>query len=278
VSQIIVLYHGGCPDGFGAAWAFYQKYGDVARYEEVGFKQRVPDLKGKSVFIVDFCYPRAIMKEIAKVAASVVVLDHHKTSQESCGDLKYCHFDMSHSGAVLAWKYLFKDAPVPAILQHVEDRDLWNWNLPNSEKILSVIDSHKKTFDEWNRLQTEMGEVGSGGWKQMAKDGERILKYKNRIIKRIMGTKHKLNILGEQVPAVNSSGFQSEIGNLLSEGEDYAAVYYFDGSKYKFSLRSKEDGVDVSEIALEFGGGGHKNASGFFVENMSELNGSVDDE
>lgn len=30
-----------------------------------------------------------------------------------------------------------------------------------------------------------------------------------------------------------------------------------------FSLRSTADGTDVSEIAKQYGGGGHKNASGF---------------
>lgn len=30
-----------------------------------------------------------------------------------------------------------------------------------------------------------------------------------------------------------------------------------------YSLRSREGGVDVSEIAKQFGGGGHKHAAGF---------------
>ena len=32
-----------------------------------------------------------------------------------------------------------------------------------------------------------------------------------------------------------------------------------------FSLRSTDDGLDVSEIAKQYGGGGHRNASGFTV-------------
>jgi len=33
-----------------------------------------------------------------------------------------------------------------------------------------------------------------------------------------------------------------------------------------FSLRSQEGGIDVSEIAIKFGGGGHKHAAGFKVD------------
>ncbi len=52
-----------------------------------------------------------------------------------------------------------------------------------------------------------------------------------------------------------------EVGALLREDKP---------NYIKVSLRSKAD-VDVSKIALDFGGGGHKNASGF------ELNGSIEE-
>ena len=40
---------------------------------------------------------------------------------------------------------------------------------------------------------------------------------------------------------------------------------YYDGPEYRvFSLRSRApDGEDVSEIAKQYGGGGHRHASGF---------------
>jgi nanoRNase/pAp phosphatase (c-di-AMP/oligoRNAs hydrolase) len=64
----------------------------------------------------------------------------------------------------------------------------------------------------------------------------------------------------------------------LAVGESFAAAYYFDGDAYKFSLRSKEDGSDVSEVAANFGGGGHKNASGFRIDCLTKLNVGVTDE
>ena len=271
MAKIMILYHAGCPDGFGAAWSFYQKYGSGATYVPVFHNCKPPNVKGCSVFIVDFCYPEPIMREIARDAASIVVLDHHKTAEKACADLKYCHFDMHQSGAVLAWKYLFKDIPVPALIQHVQDRDLWTWAIPNSKEILSVVDSYDRSFANWDNLNNKIGMIYSSGWYQMVESGRDILKYKNSIIKTVVSNAHKVNILGDEVIAVNSSCFQSEIGNILSEGADYAAVYFFDGYRYRFSLRSKENGIDVSEVALEFGGGGHRNAAGFTTESIDSL-------
>ena len=38
-----------------------------------------------------------------------------------------------------------------------------------------------------------------------------------------------------------------------------------------FSLRSTDDGLDVSEIATAYGGGGHRAAAGFSVPREHEL-------
>ena len=57
----------------------------------------------------------------------------------------------------------------------------------------------------------------------------------------------------------------SEIGARLSPDCDFSLIWYYDHQDriIKVSLRSFHDKIDVSEIAKEFGGGGHKKASGF---------------
>jgi uncharacterized protein len=51
-----------------------------------------------------------------------------------------------------------------------------------------------------------------------------------------------------------------------SSPEPFAACYWDVPNGQVFSLRSCENGVDVSEIAKQFGGGGHKHAAGFTVK------------
>jgi nanoRNase/pAp phosphatase (c-di-AMP/oligoRNAs hydrolase) len=65
--------------------------------------------------------------------------------------------------------------------------------------------------------------------------------------------------------------FSSELGNQLAiKSGTYGATYYHDSTDtVRFSLRSVGD-YDVSRLAKIFGGGGHKNASGFKLSNGSD--------
>ena len=63
------------------------------------------------------------------------------------------------------------------------------------------------------------------------------------------------------------------MGHLLGKGEPFAATFFYDGEGYVFSLRSDDNGLDVSEIAKQYGGGGHKHAAGFKLK--SWLNTSI---
>lgn len=77
-------------------------------------------------------------------------------------------------------------------------------------------------------------------------------------------TMKKYNVTVNDLDAVVSS-----IRNV--EGVELAMfAYQLEDNKYKFSLRSKKY-VDVSKIAVGFGGGGHVRAAGF------ELQGSLDE-
>lgn len=57
----------------------------------------------------------------------------------------------------------------------------------------------------------------------------------------------------------------SDAGHMMAKGEPFAACYWDTPEGRCFSLRSAEDGMDVSEIAKDYGGGGHKHAAGFRV-------------
>jgi nanoRNase/pAp phosphatase (c-di-AMP/oligoRNAs hydrolase) len=72
--------------------------------------------------------------------------------------------------------------------------------------------------------------------------------------------------IGYTVPRINVTHMISELGNKLAEKHPFAALYFDTGDgKRVFSLRSVEGGVDVSEIAKQYGGGGHPHAAGFTV-------------
>jgi uncharacterized protein len=79
-------------------------------------------------------------------------------------------------------------------------------------------------------------------------------------------SKRRMNIGGHNVPVANLPyTLSSDAGHLMGKGEPFAACYMDDPTGRTFSLRSAPDGIDVSEIAKNYGGGGHKHAAGFKV-------------
>ena len=272
MKETVLLYHSNCPDGFGAAWSFWRKYGNSIDYIPVSHGAEPPDVSGLNVFMADFCYKRDVLLSLKDKAKSITVLDHHKSAEEDCGDLDFCTFDMDHSGAYMAWRYLNPNDRVPLLIRYVEDRDLWRWRLDSTESILSAVDSFEKTFENWDMLSDCLDEINSPSWGRVKTMGDGILQYKRSLISSLMRNVHNISIAGKSIPAINIPFFQSEVAAELAKESDYAAAYYFDGESYKFSLRSRPDGDDVSLVAGIFGGGGHKNAAGFRVDNLSVLN------
>jgi nanoRNase/pAp phosphatase (c-di-AMP/oligoRNAs hydrolase) len=75
-----------------------------------------------------------------------------------------------------------------------------------------------------------------------------------------------MTIGGHRVPVANLPyTMSSDAGHEMAKGRPFAACYWDTPEGRVFSLRSNDEGVDVSEVAKQYGGGGHRNASGFTV-------------
>jgi oligoribonuclease NrnB/cAMP/cGMP phosphodiesterase (DHH superfamily) len=254
-----VIYHQGCTDGFGAAYSAWKLLGDRAVYHAAKHGDKPPDVRGRNVLIVDFSYDNATTKRMASEAKSMLVLDHHKSAMVELHDLSCTHFDMSHSGAMLSWKFFHPGKEAPRMIKFIEDRDLWKWEIPYSKEFSAAFDMVKFDFEEFDKYLDD-SEVDSA-----QERGAYILAYSKTVISKI--TKHAAprKMSGLDVLVVNSSHWMSEIGAALSPKCDFALIWYFDheSNQAKVSLRSHHDDSDVSEIAKRFGGGGHRKAAGF---------------
>lgn len=271
----VLLYHGGCPDGFGAALAFWMKHGQEMEYVPVYHKKEPYKglsehlLRDREVIMVDIAFDREDTLNVKKIAKKFTVLDHHVSNQKSLSDLDYCHFNMKRSGAVLAWQDCFPDQPAPKLLQYVEDRDLNNCALPYYQEILTAVDAHDRTFEEWLKLSQKMEDPL--GFARLLEEGADMLRYNKVLMKIVKEGAYYGEVKGHRVPMINTSFFKSEILNELAEDELFSAGYHFDGENFIFSLRSTDRGLDVSEISALFNGGGHRNAAGFSVKSLDDV-------
>ncbi len=261
-----VLYHRGCNDGFTAAYCAWTVLGNSAEYIGVNYGEALPTInQGDRIFVVDFSYPRKVMLSWEKIVSELVVLDHHKTAQEALIGLSFAMFNMNKSGAVLAWEYWHPGEPIPTLIQYVQDRDLWKKELSLSDQVFVMLRSFKQEFEVWDTL----AHLSCDDFLALARTiGTPILEKRQRDVEAIASTYTYTEIGGYKVPTVHTSkpGLSSDLGHYLCKlvpEAPFSAVRWLDkDGKTKWGLRSVGE-FDVSQIAKQFGGGGHKNAAGF---------------
>lgn len=268
----LVIYHDNCSDGFGAAWAAWRLLGNRAQYHAAKHGDEPPCVLGKNVAILDFSYKNAVIKQMINAAESLVVIDHHKTAMAELHDIPCAHFDMNHSGAILAWNFFHPAKEPPKFLRYIEDRDLWRWDLPYSREFSAAFDMVPFCFDAFSEFEDD------STFDDACKRGSYILAYSKTVIKRICDQAVLRNWRDKKIYLVNSPHWMSEIGNKLAVDCDFVVIWYFDHERneYRVSLRSFHEGIDVGEVAKRFGGGGHKKAAGFSLPNVPNGDNHID--
>lgn len=277
----LCIYHGNCADGFGAAWAVRDALGEAnVDFFAAFYGKQPPDVSGRQVIMVDFCYKAAVLRQMANSAQSILILDHHKSAAEELAGFPappplprgsgwlpeigvFAWFDMDHSGAMLAWNHFHK-SDAPPLLAHIEDRDLWRFALEDTREIQIALFSYPYNFAVWDKFMWD----GEAGCAQLAMDGMAIQRKHMKDIAELRGlAERRMLILGHNVPVLNAPYFHSsEAGQQMAAGHPFAACYWDEPDGRAFSLRSAEDGMDVSAIAKRYGGGGHKHAAGFKIQ------------
>jgi len=197
---------------------------------------------------------------------------------ENVSDSVYCLFDMDRSGASIAWDFFHPGTPQPAIVRYVEDRDLWRFNLDWSREISAALFSQPYDFAIWDQFANRMGDGSGSSFDRLVDQGAAIEgKHHKDVAELVAALRREMIIGGHWVPVANLPyTLTSDAGHLMCKpyqspnlhGEivtPYFAACYWDTADGRvFSLRSDGD-FDVAEVAKQYGGGGHKNASGFRV-------------
>jgi hypothetical protein len=286
MSKSICIYHGGCDDGFAAAWALRTSMvPDTFEFHPGVYGNAPPDVSDRHVVLVDFSYKRPILTEMAKAAKSILILDHHKTAAEDLAGMphpgtrdEWCFskapdgvaaiFDMTRSGSGIAWDFFHPYQARPAFINYVEDRDLWRKALPNGDEFTIALRSHPQDFETWDRLV-------AAGPAPLIEEGRAIQRYYRLRVEELKQSSYLAKIawghdtrdLTRSTIAIANAPYfaASEVAGELCavDGAEFGASYFeVRPGQWQYSLRSRGD-FDVSAVAKCFGGGGHKNASGF---------------
>lgn len=298
MNRELIIYHDGCPDGFGAAYMIVSLLDLIA--ENQGVPQRETTLhpmkhgqtpppvspdEYSRVWLLDFAnVPADWLIDAFTRMPSVIVLDHHQTAEHvfekmldveiGClavgwsDDLIECQrlfvLDQLHSGVGLAALYLgahgFDPDRILPVWRQLEDRDLWRFRLTGTEDVFAAVTSRPFTLEAWD-------EIAETDISALRNEGEAIQRFRDQLITACAENTFELFLRGVEGPILCASApyaIGSDLGNVLAgrSPNRVGAYAIHKGNEVQIGLRSLENGPDVAEIAEIHGGGGHKHASG----------------
>jgi oligoribonuclease NrnB/cAMP/cGMP phosphodiesterase (DHH superfamily) len=216
--------------------------------------------------------------------ADIEVYDHHLSFQRIWEGrwTDKLHYDVTHSGAYLAWRYYFGDEPPPLLILYVEDRDIWSWSQPNSKEINEALFADSPMYSEpdtWieRYFSFDTREAEQSYFDGLQRNGELLMRVKEMRCKTLFRTGKVIELNGIRVFSVNASHMDaSDLGNYavsqLTDDDKYlcdaALVWRINTETGRVdisarTLNTRDPNIDVSAICAKYGGGGHRNAGGF---------------
>lgn len=261
--DILLISHGNCSDGFGAAWAIWKncdkEYNIEYKFMLHNDKLNFEEVKGKAILFTDFVFDYATMLKLSQTNP-LLIIDHHIDAKNEFQDFKNAFFDITQAASVLTWKNITK-SPVPPLLKFVEDRDLQRYKLPFSNEVLQVLSTVKNDFEEWDELNEKLNEdIG-----EVIETGRILKKQYKKYLNDVLKNSKDINILGKKGKVVNASWeFASDAAEELAKQADFGMSWFAekDGT-IRTSWRSTPGSVlKVNWLAGLYGGGGHEHSAG----------------
>lgn len=279
-NKVLVISHEDDIDGLGGVILGYLAFKDID-YMLIHVKEQteivdfVKNSNYEKVFITDLGLEDKIADEINELGMNILHFDHHETnvyaSKYAFSTVEIQRNGISTCGTELFYLYLkennlLKDnALIKRFVEDTRAYDNWDWVKNNNveandlNKLFSIVgidtyiskmvdklrNNNKDIFDETDKYLIELN---------TQEENELIeLSDKSLIIREKDGLKFGI---------VFGNKFLSIIGNTLCNRHpelDYMLL--IDPLEKKVSLRSVR--IDVSKVAESYGGGGHKYAAGF---------------
>ena len=272
---MIVYYHKNCNDGSAAALAAWLAHPDATFIAvNYGTDPSPDDYRNEHVYILDFSWPASTITLMAEDAYSITILDHHKTAEMELAQLQLHNvmvtFDMTQSGAMLAWKHFHPNKGVPELIRNIQDRDIWTREMPWSDHISRALMLHR----DWRQWAPYLDNTS-----QLIHEGSVLLEAQNLHIQSLIAhlKPSVLEVYNRDgvrsqyfdIPIINVPAFMisDTLHALLQKFPEASFAAGFNiveyPNVYQWSLRSSDDREDVALIARNMGGGGHRNAAGF---------------
>lgn len=274
------IYHNADMDGFCSAAILASVFPGIELIG-AGYKQE-PDLssirQGERVFMVDFSLqPFDLMIELNK-RCDLVWIDHHKTAidaHEKAGVSIKGLRRIGIGACALVWEHVIGNKEIPIAVRLIAQYDVFNHT-----------DERTKPFQYGLRATKQTSNPKSGVWKGLlnydtSESSTFSAVYNKGLIiwdyvsesnnKSAEAMAFEMEFEGHRMIAMNRAETGSLQFDSIWDPEKYDAmcVFTFQKNGWAVSLYTPpESPVDVSPVAVKYGGGGHAGACGFFCKEL----------
>ncbi len=291
---MICIYHSRDLDGHTSAVIVKRKYPD-AKLIGYDYGQPVPYDQipaGEPVIMIDVSLKMPEMCELARHTNwQLTWIDHHISAINEYnafvgGGETFMTTVLQNGIAAceVGWEYLFPNEPMPQAIKLLGEYDTWR----NADK--QRWENQILPFQFGMRLHCNSPQtfptqffLGNGsslhdeGIDEITQQGKTILKYV-AITNETQCRKAAFEMQFEGLRAIclNGGGFNSDVFKSVYDEarHDIMMPFQFDGKQWVFSLYTTKEDVDCSKIAIARGGGGHRMAAGFQVNDIREVLGN----
>lgn len=241
----------------------------------------------EQIFIVDYSILPEEMDKLLKITQDVIWIDHHASAIKRYDNyprridglrydgvagcmLTYCYLSHMLCESSNAGKLIFpfdlnmtKDAPM--FTKYIADYDVWTFKYCNTKEFnlgSQLYDLHPES-EVWDELLNQHKHHYNELLISIINQGETIITYRDNWAKEYCEHKgFEVEFEGYKCFALNLAMISSDHFKSINEDDyDMFIGFSYDGELWTYSLRSTK--VNCYEIAMKYGGGGHKGAAGF---------------
>lgn len=297
VVKNVVWYHASCLDGTCAAWVASHYLDDAdtlyqpMQYGDKGMTDHIRYCKGKRLYILDWM-PEDMkdLQELVAITESLVIIDHHDSSirkfdaafpEPPNKDEVFLARNNEWSGAMgtAIWffnhwhpdtKCIIRANPLTDhwLVQAVDDRDRWQFKLPDTKEINEGLFARGFELSEWQCMDFSLESTREG----LIRDGHTLIKQREGVVDQLIksGLQYIDDANDNAFAAIINAPYYlaSDLGNQIVQDHKFlVAIIWSIDKDYRthFNFRSNAanpKAIDCGKLATSLGGGGHINAAG----------------
>lgn len=236
------------------------------------------------VILVDLSIPITAYNKLRSLTRQVTWIDHHKSTIDiehliDKTDLDYVFKSGEGSAALLTWNYYRGGIKPPQIINLVSNYDEWKYKYGDRTMLFHIGSSLFDLNPEsalWDLL-LDPSQKSKRDSKTFIDNtitaGHTVLKYQeSRVYDFLFNTAFHITLGGFKFLAINTDSSNTALRKLdlkkFKISTDGLILFYKQKTRWVVSLYTDKTHVDVSAIAKEYGGGGHKSAAGFATKEL----------